>query len=653
MPQHPHKSLSYRPALDGLRGIAVAAVVIYHVWPGVLPGGWLGVDLFFVLSGFLITSLLTTEWNRWGSISLRGFWMARARRLLPSLLAMLLVVTIVSNFWTLPSRRFAVCLDVLSSLFYVANWRMYFSNEAYFATDVGLPSPVRHTWSLAIEEQYYLLYPLLLLGLLLAVRHVAPRWRRHLLGTALLVLVAVSAWRMHALYIPDTDPSRVYYGTDTRAFELLIGSAAGIWLSGKEFSGRRRKKFDTVAGWLSWPALIALLFAFATLNEDRSILFPWGLLTLSAIAMVPIIAAMAKRHSGASIALSWEPLRGLGLISYSLYLWHWPVIVFLGPGRLPLNGFYLGVAQIGISVVLAYASWRFLETPIRRGGLKALLPGAPAAGRLVGGIAIPSVLLAAVVLAQGGAAQAASQGTAGSGGRDLSYTAPDYKPLPSNQTIALIGNSIPESVQRAFLPSQYPDLTVQPDVNFGCDPFEGAVVVNGKKLPTLANCVGFQSQWKQQLAVIKPAVAAFFIPQTMLMDHEVGGKTAKFGTPAYTKFVRSALDAVRTGALSNGAKQFAVVTLACHNLPFATTNAQFALMNDDRRVTRTNSDVIAWAKQRQVPVINQYGFLCTGGFHGTLGGTPLYEDGLHFSPASGAIFWTWFAPQLQQILRKE
>ena len=164
-----HKSLPYRPALDGLRGVAVAAVVVFHLNKSALPGGWRGVDLFFVLSGFLITSLLLTEHNRWGRISLGGFWASRARRLLPSLVLMLLAVLTASAFLAEHGRRPAIGGDVLAAFFYVANWRFLLGDEQYFAT-IAMPSPVRHTWSLSIEEQFYFVFPLLLAALLVVVR---------------------------------------------------------------------------------------------------------------------------------------------------------------------------------------------------------------------------------------------------------------------------------------------------------------------------------------------------------------------------------------------------------------------------------------------------------------------------------------------------
>lgn len=186
MARRPHTPLTYRPALDGLRALAVLGVLVFHLWPNAARGGWLGVDLFFVLSGYLITTLLVREYVQRGGIDLRGFWLARARRLMPTLVVVLLAVLVMATFWTLPSRRYAVSLDVLSTLAYVANWHFISGDEAYFASN-GTPSPLRHAWSLAIEEQYYLLFPLLLLALTRFLTR-----RRHL-AFWLLALAAASA----------------------------------------------------------------------------------------------------------------------------------------------------------------------------------------------------------------------------------------------------------------------------------------------------------------------------------------------------------------------------------------------------------------------------------------------------------------------------
>ncbi|PZP01393.1 MAG: acetyltransferase, partial [Dermacoccus nishinomiyaensis] len=266
MARRPHTPLTYRPALDGLRALAVLGVLVFHLWPNAARGGWLGVDLFFVLSGYLITTLLVREYVQRGGIDLRGFWLARARRLMPTLVVVLLAVLVMATFWTLPSRRPAVSLDVLSTLAYVANWHFISGDEAYFASN-GTPSPLRHAWSLAIEEQYYLLFPLLLLALTRFLTR-----RRHL-AFWLLALAAASALWMAHLYVPGVDPTRVYYGTDTRAFELLIGAAAGAWIGPSQWGHARPAPWLLWLERLAWPALFALVIAMLTFDESSSGLF--------------------------------------------------------------------------------------------------------------------------------------------------------------------------------------------------------------------------------------------------------------------------------------------------------------------------------------------------------------------------------------------
>ena len=195
----------YRPGLDGLRGLAVTAVFAYHAHGAALPGGWLGVDLFFVLSGFLITRLLLVEHYSWGWISFMAFWQARARRLLPAAVLVVIAVLAAAWLWTPVGRRGAVAGDSLATLGYVANWRLVLTDEAYFAA-VASPSPLRHAWSLAVEEQYYIVFPLLLAVLL---RVLGRRWLPVALG---LMALGSALWMAH-LHVPGLDPSRVYYGT--------------------------------------------------------------------------------------------------------------------------------------------------------------------------------------------------------------------------------------------------------------------------------------------------------------------------------------------------------------------------------------------------------------------------------------------------------
>ncbi len=649
MPGHRHRSLPYRPALDGVRALAVAAVVLYHVHAGWMRGGWFGVDLFFVLSGFLITSLLLFEHRRWGSIHLIGFWLARARRLLPGLIAMLCAVVVASFFWTVPARRQAVALDSLSSLFYIANWRMLLSDDQYFST-LAMPSPVRHTWSLAIEEQYYLLFPLLLIALLAATHRLGRRRRRYAVAAVLLVLAAVSVWRMASLYVPHADPSRVYYGTDTRAFELLIGAAAGALLSGRDFRRSVASVLDRVIGWAAVPALAVLVVACLRLDDTSPLPFRGGLAVLALLAVLPIAACASTTPSPVQRLLAWEPLRRLGLISYALYLWHWPVVVYLNADRVALPQVPLAALQIGVAVALATVTYRYVEQPIRRGGVAALIPRRPRASLLIARIAVP-VLVAGTVLMPRSAVGAAAPDS-GNDPNGIHYAAPDYHPLDTQHSVMLIGNSIPQSLAHNTATSKYPDWIPLSTTNDGCDPFAGVKLIAGKPQPPSAQCLRWHGTWVDPIRSAKPDVAVFFVPQSFVSDYRVDGKTVRFGTSDYASFLESSLDSVRRKALRAGAHHFAVMTLACHRMPFANSNTEMAHVNDDARVDRVNATVRRWAHRTHTPVLDQDRLLCDGGYHRTIDGTPLYQDGMHFTAQSGPIIWGWMAPQLQQIVER-
>ncbi|HVC06985.1 MAG TPA: acyltransferase family protein [Solirubrobacterales bacterium] len=378
MPEPIGRGRRYMPGLDGLRALAVLAVIAFHLGFGWVPGGLLGVGVFFTLSGYLITDLLLAQSARRGAIRLGGFWLGRARRLLPALFLMLAVVlawvTVIGPHQP-PSFREAVA----AALLYVSNWWLIFQHVSYFAR-FGQPSPLNHLWSLAVEEQFYIVWPFLLLLGIRFVREVPlPSGLRPRLAGATLLLAAASAAAMALLYHPSLDPSRVYYGTDTRACELLIGAAlAMVWPSRRltaEIVPAARRILDG----LGVAGLLAIGFMVWRTNEYSPFLYRGGF-ALLALASALLIAALAHPACRLGPVLGWRPLRWIGVRSYAIYLWHYPIIVLTTPAGARGVDLFRDALQVGATFGIAALSWHYVEQPARHGALGRLLARARAGG---------------------------------------------------------------------------------------------------------------------------------------------------------------------------------------------------------------------------------------------------------------------------------
>jgi peptidoglycan/LPS O-acetylase OafA/YrhL len=349
------------PALDGVRAVAVVAVVLYHARPQWVRGGFLGVDVFFVLSGFLITSLLLREHRESGRVRLRSFWMRRARRLLPALYLLLgavLVVELLAHLGAVTQLRW----DALAALGYANNWFLLAHQQSYFVA-FAAPDALQHLWSLAVEEQFYVLWPLVAaLGLL---RRRRALW--FVLGAA-----AVSTLLSGLLFDPHGDPSRVYYGTDTHSAGLLVGAGLALlyvraWPRASRVVEPSGRTVRLVCG-AGVASLLALLAAFALLAETQPLVYRGGLLVVALCSACLVGAVLHPAGRRLAAVLAWRPLRWVGVRSYGIYLWHWPVLVLTSPHGNPGDATVPRVLlQVAASVALAALSFRWLETPIRSG----------------------------------------------------------------------------------------------------------------------------------------------------------------------------------------------------------------------------------------------------------------------------------------------
>lgn len=350
--------LSYMPGLDGLRALAVIAVLIYHAQYSLLPGGFLGVEVFFVISGYLITSLLLKEREQSGRINLPAFWLRRARRLLPAVF-LLILSSLVFSVIFLPDEVANLRSDAAASAAYVTNWYFIFSQQSYFEA-VGRPSLLKHLWSLAIEEQFYVVWPLLLSLLLSRLR------RSHAQALILAGAVASSAL-MAWFFVPNTDPSRVYFGTDTRAAGLLFGATlAFVWDLQRLPRRLERLPYDLIG----LGALAALTVICLSINQFQAELYQGGFAVVDILTVVLIAATVHPRARFGRALLGREPLLWIGLRSYGIYLWHWPVFMLTRPQiDTTLDGAPLFVLRMAATFLLAEISYRFVETPIRHGAL--------------------------------------------------------------------------------------------------------------------------------------------------------------------------------------------------------------------------------------------------------------------------------------------
>ena len=358
----------YLPSIDSLRALAVLAVIIYHVDVNYLPGGFLGVDLFFVLSGYLISSLIIKEYRKTGSLNLYNFYIRRARRLLPAVYFMItvgLVVMVLFNEVLLRKSH----LDAIFGYIYSSNWWYIFHKLDYFDS-FGAQSPFKHLWSLAIEEQFYMIFPLLFLLVNRKKKSKDGTYKlnKNFLYVVLgLILVSLIA---HILLFDINNISRIYFGTDTRAFSLLVGVVGAILYPMERLHTKVTPQQNMLYSVVSLVSIATLITVMIYTSEYNTLLYRGGFLLVAILGLIVIISS-GKQHTLMSRLLSFKPVVFIGKISYSLYLWHFPVLVLTTPvSEIGNPNIFFVILRIVLTFAVAIVSYVFVETPIRKLGFK-------------------------------------------------------------------------------------------------------------------------------------------------------------------------------------------------------------------------------------------------------------------------------------------
>ena len=584
-------SLTYVPGLDGLRAVAVLGVMLYHGGAPGFGGGFLGVNIFFVLSGFLITSLLLGEWAERASIRLGQFWARRARRLIPALLLMLVGVALYVRFLT-PAGQFGdLRLNSISTLFYVANWNFIYSGGNYFDLTT-LPSPLVHMWSLSIEEQFYIVWPPVALVMLRLGRRLRPsRTLWPILATAVIGALA-SAIEMRLLFFHGASVTRVYEGTDTRSQDILTGAtlaiAMAMWArrrrppapapTASRSGHRRHRPPPSIEAWeidstpvrlalqvAGWAALGCALFVWSQLSGPDPVLFEGGSFIFALGVALVLFCVVTARTGSLSVALANPVFRYIGMISYGAYLWHVPLFDLLNPARVHLLGLPLLFVRVAATLAIATVSYYLVEQPIRRKSLasfrqwKTWLAAAAAVATVVAVVIVTTIPVAVSDATEANALPVPS--------------GPLYQGPPV--TVTMFGDSLAFTAGWSIATT---NAAAPYNVDFHSEGILGCGVVtaashsvHGVSAASSDVCTTAKSTAEQWTGLWEDALRAQH-PNTVLLmagrwevtDQVIGGQTLHIGEPAYDRILEAALERAIAIGTSTGA-YMVLLTAPCES----------------------------------------------------------------------------------------
>ncbi|MGP0029925.1 MAG: acyltransferase family protein [Acidimicrobiales bacterium] len=642
------------PGLDGIRALAVLAVLGFHGGVPGFGGGNIGVDIFFVLSGFLITSLLVGEWEKSGTISFRSFYERRARRLLPALMVLMGLICVYAAYYAEPDTLSTLRGDALSTLGYVANWRFIFSHQSYFV-HYGPPSPLLHTWSLAVEEQFYLVWPAVAL---FSLRH----WGRRGAGVAAALIGTASATVTVVLADAGASTDRLYYGTDTRAQEVMIGALLAIvapalhrWHRGSgSASGPGARvppgRVAVIAG-AGAVGAVGLVWAAHSVDGQGGFLYHGGyaVIALCTAAVILVVVELPRSPMGRFLGL--RGLGYIGLISYGLYLYHYPLFLILNGQRTGLTGLPLLALRLGVTGGMAVLSYHLIELPIRnrrRVSRRTLAVG--------GALALGAVVSALVVTTLPVAAQTAPLTAAGRASLgDIPRSPPAV--LGGRQVrVLLVGDSMALTLGKG-LGLDAPAWGVQLDDQgvIGCDLDPDSVVnIEGSITQAANGCVGWPATFKGYVTAYDPDVVAVLLGRWEVSDRIVDGKWTAIGEKPWDDLYASEL-ARAIGILSSRGAHVVLFTLPYIQQTTDAPNGEPWDINQPVRTNDYNALIrrVAARFPKTVTVIDLNRMIDPKGVYTS------YLDGIrvrnvddeHFSPQGGEYLRPLILPQLVKLGR--
>jgi peptidoglycan/LPS O-acetylase OafA/YrhL len=624
------------PALDGIRAVSILGIMANHGGFAWASGGVISVNVFFVLSGFLITMLLMKEWTRSGTIRLRAFWARRARRLLPALFVLLGGIGLYALFFAPSGTQSLLRGDGLATLFYVANWHQILAGQSYFV-QVSSPSPLLHTWTLAIEEQFYLVWPLVVLGVLKLTR--SPR----ALFVVAVVGVLASATEMALLFHAGHDPSRLYYGTDTRAQDILTGAAMGILLYGRPVATGRRAR--TGLSVMAVVAVCVFVLEWIRINSSENVTYRFGFL-LADVMVALVICGVTLAPAGLPArVLGFRPLAYVGRISYGLYLWHWPVFLVLNGSRTGITGYPLFAVRVAVTFVIAIASWYLVETPVRQMTFRGWRSWAWVP---VGAVAAATVLV--VTTSTAGAATNILVPKNQVAAQVHTY---EYAPFPRGNgkvRVLVVGDSLSLTVGFWMTPyaAQYGAVLRGRPLD-GCglvtsNPYD----LHGQPTYPLAPCAQWPQIWGSDVATMHPQVVLLVVGWWETMDRVYQGRWQHLGEPSFDAYEQSRLEQA-VSVLGSGGAQVAIATA-----PYFDSGEQPDGQPWDEdapvRVDILNALIAKVAAEHpgNVSVVPLHRYLDPDGHYAYRinGQVMRFSDGVHTTEAAGTYLAPKILPQL-------